>query len=73
MELKTSHEKGNNPSWHKNCKSAEWSENHWEVAKFFMPAFGANLSSTKDAESSDLSSLLNVLEWMKDVAFLGKV
>ena len=38
-----------------------------------MPALGSNLSSTKDAESTDLSSLLNVLEWMKDGAFLGKV
>ncbi|CAB3989383.1 E3 ubiquitin- ligase DZIP3 [Paramuricea clavata] len=35
-----------------------------------MPALGSNLSSTKDAESTDLSSLLNVLEWMKDGAFL---
>jgi tetratricopeptide (TPR) repeat protein/DNA replication protein DnaC len=72
-KLKRYHEKGNNPSWHKNCESAEWSENHWEVAKFFMPALGSNLSSTKDAEPTDISSLLNVLEWMKDVAFLGKV
>ena len=71
-ELKDSHEKGNNPSWHKNCKSAEWSEDHWEMAKFFMPALGSNLSTVKDAESTDLSSLLNVLEWMKDGAFLGK-
>jgi hypothetical protein len=38
-----------------------------------MPALGSNLSSTKDAESTYLSSLLNVLEWMKDGAFLGKV
>ena len=37
-----------------------------------MPAFRSNVSSTKDAESTDLSSLLNVLKWMKDVAFLGK-
>ena len=73
-KLEASHEKGNSPSWHKNCKSAEWSEDHWEVAKFFMPALGSNLSSTKDAESTDLSSILNVLEWMKDGAFLiGKV
>ncbi len=71
-ELKDSHEKGNSPSWHKNCKSAEWSEDHWAVAKFFMPALGSNLSTVKDAQSTDLSSLLNVLEWMKDRAFLGK-
>ena len=71
-ELKDSHEKGTNPSWHKNCKSAQWSEDHWEVAKYFMPALGSNLSTVKDAESTDLSSLLNALEWMKDAAFLGK-
>ena len=62
----------NNPSWHKNCKSAKWSEDHWEVAKFFMSALGSNLSTVKDAESTDISSLLNVLEWLTDRAFLGK-
>ena len=71
-QLKDSHKNGNSPSWHKNCKSAEWSEDHWEVAKFFMPTLGSNLSTVKDAQSTDLSSLLNVLEWMKDGAFLGK-
>ena len=71
-KLEDSHKNGENPLWHKNCKSARWSEDHWEVAKFFMPALGSNLSTVKDAESTDLSSLLNVLEWMKNVAFLGK-
>ena len=71
-KLETSHEKGKNPSWHKNCKSARWSEDHWEVAKYFMPTLGSNLSTVKDAKSTDLSSLLNVLEWMKNAAFLGK-
>ena len=71
-KLGASHEKGKNPSWHKNCKSAQWSEDHWEVAKYFMPALGSNLNTAKDAESTDLPSLLNVLQWMKDAAFLGK-
>ena len=71
-ELKDSHEKGKNPWWHKNCKSAHWCEDRWEVAKYFMPAIGSNLSTVKDAESTDLSSLLNVIEWIKDAAFLGK-
>ena len=71
-ELKDSHEKGKSPSWHKNCNSSQWSEDHWEVAKYFMSALGSNLSTVKDAKSTDLSSLLNVLEWMKDTAFLGK-
>ena len=71
-KLGGSHEKGKNPWWHKYCKSAQWSEDHWEVAKYFMPALGSNLSTFKNAESTDLSSLLNVFEWMKDAAFLGK-
>ena len=71
-KLEASHEKGKNPSWHKNCKSARWSEDHWEVAKYFMPPPGSNLNTVKDANSTDLPSLLNVLEWMKDAAFLGK-
>ena len=71
-ELKDSHEKGKNPSWHKNCNSSQWSEDHWEVAKYFMSALGSNLNTVKDTKSTDLSSLLNVLEWMKDTAFLGK-
>ena len=71
-ELKDSHEKGKNPSWHKNCSSSKWSEDPWEVAKYFMPALGSNHSAVKGAESTDLPSLLNVLEWMKDAAFLGE-
>ena len=37
-----------------------------------MPVLGSNLSTVKDAQSTDLSSLLNVLEWMNDGAFLCK-
>ena len=63
QELKK-HKSGKNHSWHKNCNSEKWSdhEGHWEIAKFFMPPLG----------STDLSSLLNVLEWLKDPVFLGK-
>ena len=62
----------NNPSWHKNCNGAKWPDDHWEVAKFFMSALGSNLDTIKDHESTDISSLLNVLEWLNNVAFLGK-
>ena len=72
-KLAALHEKGKNPSWHKNCNSAKWPEDHWEVAKFFMPALGSSLTTVKDAESTDVPSLLNVLEWMKNGAFLGKI
>ena len=37
-----------------------------------MPPLGSNLDTVKDAESTDLSSLLNVLEWLKNTGFLGK-
>ena len=37
-----------------------------------MPVLGSNLNTVTDAKSTDLSSLLNLLEWMKDGAFLGK-
>ena len=36
-----------------------------------MSALGDNKSHVKNAKSTDLSSLLNVLEWMVDVAFGG--
>ena len=69
-KLKASHKKGENSLWFKNCKSSQWSKDPWEVAKYFMPPLGSNPSAVKDAESTDLSSLLNVLEWM-DAKFLG--
>jgi tetratricopeptide (TPR) repeat protein len=71
-KLETSHTKGGNPSWSKNCDGARWYDNHWEVAKYFMPALGNNRDTVKDAESTEMSSLLNVLEWTKDDVFPGK-
>ena len=68
-ELRRFHRAGNNSSWHKNCNSSKWSEDPWEVAKFFMSNLGSSRDTVKDAESTHLSSLLNVLEWMKDKAF----
>ena len=37
-----------------------------------MTALGNNRNTVNDAESTELSSLLNVLEWMKDDVFPGK-
>ncbi len=71
-KLETSHKKGRNPSWSKNCDGAKWYDNHWEVAKFYMTALGNDRNTVNDAESTELSSLLNVLEWMKDDVFPGK-
>ena len=52
-----------------NCDPSMWSADSWEVAKFFMPILGDNKATVKDAQSTDLGSLLNVLEWMKDLVF----
>ena len=71
-ELKNVHTKGSNPSGEKNCDGEKWYENHWEVAKYYMSALGNDRSNVKDAESTELPSLLNVLEWMKDDVFPGK-
>ncbi|XP_028405132.1 uncharacterized protein LOC114527631 [Dendronephthya gigantea] len=71
-KVTVAHKKGKNPSWHKNCDCTKWPQDYWEVAKFFMSTLGSNKDTVKDAQSTDLSSLLNVLEWMKDEAFLGK-
>ena len=57
--------------WRQNCDTSKWPVDAWEVAKFFMSTLGDNKSTVTNAESTDLSSLLNVLEWMKDVAFGG--
>ncbi|XP_028397162.1 uncharacterized protein LOC114520982 [Dendronephthya gigantea] len=55
--------------WRGNCNTSKWPNEPWEVAKFFMSALGDNKISVKDAESTDLSSLLNVLEWTEDAIF----
>ena len=55
--------------WRENCDTSKWPVDPWEVAKFFMPILGDNKGTVKDAGSTDLSSLLNVLEWMNDAIF----
>ena len=70
-ELAKWHQKANKRQikWRENCDTSKWPVDPWEVAKFFMPILGHNKGTVKDAESTDLSSLLNVLEWMDDVVF----
>ena len=70
-ELAASHERGKNPTWYKNCNSARWSEDKWEVAKFFIPPLGSQLNTVKDAKSTDLLSLLHVIGSLKNAAFSG--
>ena len=55
--------------WRENCDTSKWPVDPWEVAKFFMPILGDNKKNIKDAKSTGLSSLLNVLTWMKNAAF----
>ena len=49
---------------------SKWPIDVWEVVKFFIPALGNNMSTVKNAESTDLS-FFYILKWMKDVAFGG--
>ncbi|CAB3990606.1 E3 ubiquitin- ligase DZIP3 [Paramuricea clavata] len=71
QELAKWHKKPNKRQikWRENCDTSKWPVDPWEVAKFFMPFLGDNKGTVKDADSTDLSSLLNVLEWMDDVIF----
>ncbi|CAB4002996.1 E3 ubiquitin- ligase DZIP3 [Paramuricea clavata] len=71
QELAKWHKKANKRQikWRENCDTSKWPVDPWEVAKFFMPILGHNKGTIKDAESTDLSYLLNVLEWMNDVIF----
>ena len=73
QELASSHRNTNKPQikWRQNCDTSKWPDDAWEVAKFFMSTLGNNKTTVKDADSTYLSSLLNVLEWMSDVAFGG--
>ena len=57
--------------WRQNCDTSKWPDDAWEVAKFFMSPLGDNKNSVRNAESTDLSSLLNVLERLKDEVFDG--
>ena len=68
-ELCNSHLKPSKSKWRENCNPSMWSTDSWEAAKFFMSILGDSKSTVKDAESTDLGSLLNVLEWMKDPVF----
>ena len=68
-ELRKSHRKPGKSEWRKNCDPSMWSTDWWEAAKFFMSILGDNKSTVRDAKSTDLGSLLNVLEWTKDPVF----
>ena len=46
----------------KNCVWEDFDKLPWEVAKLFMAPLGARKSDVKDAASTDLGSLMNLLE-----------
>ena len=56
-------------NWCQNCDTSRWPVDAWEIAKFFMPALGDGRCTVTDANSTDLSSLLHVLEKTKDEVF----
>ncbi|XP_028396945.1 uncharacterized protein LOC114520812 [Dendronephthya gigantea] len=58
-------------TWEENCDATSWPKDPWEVAKFFMPVLGDKRVTIKDVDSTDLSSLLDVLSRMEDAAFVS--
>ena len=46
----------------KNCVWEDFDKLPWEVAKLFMAPLGSRKSDVKDAASTDLGSLMNLLE-----------
>ena len=65
MELKR-HHKAQRPKicWD-NSDRTQWGSptGAWEIAKVYMPTLGSRKMYVVDAESTDLSGLLNLLEW----------
>ena len=52
----------NKKTW-TNCIWKEWWRDPWEVAKYFMSPLGAHSAEVKDASTTDLGGLLNLLEF----------
>lgn len=72
LRVLEAHHRSNNKfqiKWRSNCETSEWPVDAWQVAKFFMSPLGDHKNSVTNAESTDLSSLLSVLERMTDKAF----
>lgn len=66
-KLKKFHKKKDCPNWlSKNCHLEMFFVSRWEIAKFFMTNLGSNAVNVTDAQSTDLSSLLNFIEWTND-------
>ena len=46
----------------KNCVWEDFDKLPWEIAKLFIAPLGSRKSDVKDAASTDLGSLMNLLE-----------
>ena len=51
-----------------NCTWRDWWREPWEVAKLFMADLGTRKGDVKDALSTDLGGLMNLLEWCPFIA-----
>ena len=64
-ELKRHHKSGRPKICWDNSDRTQWGSptGAWEIAKVYMPTLGSRKKVVVDAESTDLSGLLNLLEW----------
>ena len=64
-ELKRHHKSGRPKICWDNSDRTQWGSptGAWEIAKVYMPTLGSRKKDVVDAESTDLSGLLNLLEW----------
>ena len=63
--LKRHHTSGRPKICWDNSDRTQWGSptGAWEIAKVYMPTLGSRKKDVVDAESTDLSGLLNLLEW----------
>ena len=64
-ELKRHHKSGRPKICWDNSDRTQWGSptGAWEIAKVYMPTLGSRKKGVVDAESTDLSGLLNLVEW----------
>ena len=64
-ELKGHHKSGRPKICWDNSDRTQWGSptGAWQIAKVYMPTLGSRKKDVVDAESTDLSGLLNLLEW----------
>ena len=71
-ELKRHHNSGRPKIFWENSDRTQWGSptGAWQIAKVYMPTLGSRKKDVVDAESTDLSGLLNLLEWCSSFIIL---